>query len=152
MRAKRWRIGCATAVLVSFFILPTVYAAQGSEIVEPNRGSTALLSQDGGQLKLSPNALQVAQIIGVEPLIARLSALTNMKDRNEPGNFIEEMLLRQQITDSIVAASLDVDSVLSRIDYEREQTVSCEPCCFRSESAQPVAQTWRFLPLVQDSE
>lgn len=125
MRAKRLRIGCATAVLVSVFILPTVVSAQGnrSEIMEPNRGSAALLSQDGGQLKPSPNALQVAKIIGVEPLIAKLSALTNMKDLSEPGIFLEEMLLRQQITDSILAASLDVDSVLNKIDYEREQTV-----------------------------
>ena len=125
MRAKRSRIGCATAVLVSVFILPTVCSAQGnrSEVMEPNRGSTALLSQNGGQLKLSPNALQVAQIIGVDDLIARLSALANMKDLNEPGTFLDEMLVRQQITDSILAASLDVDSVLNRIDYEREQII-----------------------------
>ena len=125
MRVKRSRIGCATAVLASIFILPAVCSAQGnrSEITEANRGSPTLLSQDGGQLNLSPNALQVAKIIGVEPLITKLSVLTNLKDLSEPGTFLQEMLLRQQITDSILAASLDVDSVLNKIDYEREQTV-----------------------------
>lgn len=126
MQAKRWRIRCALAVSVSLFILPAVCAAQGnrSEATAPNPGSTALLSQDGERFKLSPNALQIARIIAVEPLIARLSALTSTKDLNaEPGTSLEELLLRQQITDSIVAASLDVDSVLSKIDYEREQTV-----------------------------
>jgi hypothetical protein len=49
--------------------------------------------------------------------------MTNMKDPNEPGTFLEDMLIRQRITDSIVVASLDVDSVLNKIDYEREQTV-----------------------------
>ena len=126
MQARKWRIRCALAVSVSLFILPTVCAAQGNrpEAPAPNPGSTALLSQDGEGFKLSSNALQVARIIGVEPLIARLSALTVTRDLNaEPGTSLEELLLRQQITDSIVAASLDVDSVLNKIDYEREQTV-----------------------------
>jgi hypothetical protein len=95
-----------------------------SEAASLNPGSTALLSQDGERYKLSPDALQVAKIIGVDPLVARLFALTNTKDPNaESGTSLEQLLLRQQITDSIVIASLDVDSVLNKIDYEREQTI-----------------------------
>jgi hypothetical protein len=114
------------AVLLSFSILSTLCVAQGDrfEAASANPASTALLSQDGERYKLSPEALQVAKIIGVEPLVARLFALTSTKDLNaQTGTTLEELLLRQQITDSIVAASLDVDSVLSKIDYEREQTV-----------------------------
>jgi len=125
--AMRWRIRCALSVAVSLFILSAVCAAQGdrSEATAPNPGSTALLSQDGERSSLSPNALQLAEIIGVEPLIARLSAVTSTKDLNaEPGSsLVEELLLRQQIADSIVAASLDIDVVLNKIDYELEQTV-----------------------------
>ena len=124
MQAKRWRIRCALAVSVSLFILPTVCAAQENrtEATAPNPSSAALLGQDGERFKLSPNALQVARIIDVEPLIAKLSALTSTKDLNaEPGASLEELLLRQQITESIVAASLDVDSVLDEVDYERDQ-------------------------------
>ena len=126
MPAKRWWIRCALSVAVSLFILPAVCAAQGdrSEATAPNPGSTALLSQDGERSNLSPNALQVAQIIGVEPLIAKLSAVTSTKDLSaEPATSLEELLLRQQIADSIVAASLDIDVVLNKIDYELEQTV-----------------------------
>jgi len=39
----------------------------------------------------------------------------------EPGTSLEELSLRQQITDAVVVASLDVDSVLDEIEYEREQ-------------------------------
>lgn len=34
---------------------------------------------------------------------------------------LEELSLRQQITDAVVAASLDVDCVAAEIEYEREQ-------------------------------
>jgi len=66
----------------------------------------------------------VARIIRVDSDIARLSELTTAKKPGSgPVTSLEELALRQRITDAVVAASLDVDSVLDEMDYEREQTV-----------------------------
>jgi hypothetical protein len=74
--------------------------------------------------KLSPNALQMARIIGVESDIEMLSSLAAAKEASAaPGPSLAELSLRQQITDAVIAASLDVDSVAAEIDYERQQTV-----------------------------
>lgn len=74
--------------------------------------------------KLSPNALQMARIIDVESDIEMLSSLAAAKEASAaPGPSLAELSLRQQITDAVIAASLDVDSVAAEIDYEREQTV-----------------------------
>jgi hypothetical protein len=81
-------------------------------------------SNEGERSKLSPNALQMARIIGVESDIEKLSALAAAKGAGAAlGLSLEELSLRQQITDAVIAASLDVDSVAAEIDYEREQTV-----------------------------
>jgi hypothetical protein len=66
----------------------------------------------------------MAQIIGVESDIEKLFSVAAAKGAGAaPGLSLEELALRQQITDAVIAASLDVDSVAAEIDYEREQTV-----------------------------
>jgi hypothetical protein len=66
----------------------------------------------------------MARIIGVEANIEKLSSLAGAKGGDgASGLSLEELSLRQQITDAVVATSLDVDSVAAEIDYEREQTV-----------------------------
>jgi hypothetical protein len=65
----------------------------------------------------------MARIIGVESDIEKLSSLAAKGAGPAPGRSLEELLLRQQITEAVIAASLDVDSVAAEIDYEREQTV-----------------------------
>jgi len=69
---------------------------------------------------LTANAEQAAEEIGVMPLVQRLRALSPACDRSG-GITIEELALRQQITDAVVVASLDVSGVLAEIDYERGQ-------------------------------
>lgn len=77
-------------------------------------------------VKLSPPALQAARTIGVEPLLVRLSALTAAREPGATGVSLEELSLHQQITEAVVVASLDVDSVVDQIDNERAQIVELQ--------------------------
>jgi len=125
MRAKKCQILCALALSVLLLLLPAGCAAQESTppTTAVNPGAADLQVHEDRSFKLSPNAWQVARIIGVDSDIARLSELTTTK--NPGGGLVtslEELSLRQRITDAIVVASLDVDSVLDEMDYEREQT------------------------------
>jgi hypothetical protein len=83
-------------------------------------------AQETDRFKLSPSALQAARIIGVEPLAARLSSLAATRDLAPTSVSLEELSLHQQITDAVVAASLDVDSVTDQIDNERAQIVELQ--------------------------
>ncbi len=126
MRAKKCQILWALAISALLLLLPARCAAQESAPLTTaiNRGSADLHIQEDRSFRLSPNALQVARIIRVDADIARLSELTTAKDPSAgPVTSLEELSLRQRITDAVVVASLDVDSVLDEMDYEREQTV-----------------------------
>ena len=124
MRTEKCQILCALAISALLLLLPTRGAAQESASLTTaiNLGSADLQIQEGRSFELSPNALQVARIIRVDSDIARFSELTTAKNPNAgPVTSLEELSLRQRITDAIVVASLDVDSVLDEMDYEREQ-------------------------------
>jgi hypothetical protein len=71
----------------------------------------------GQALMLSPEAAQVAEEIGVAPLLAQLSS---KRAAGSPMN-LETLATRQEITEKVLAASLDVDSVNAVIDSEVEQ-------------------------------
>ncbi|HZS08108.1 MAG TPA: hypothetical protein VFD58_24960 [Blastocatellia bacterium] len=67
--------------------------------------------------KLSPGAEEVAKIIGVMPLVERLSQIP----RGAGGAMTpEELGLRQQITEAVLTASLEVDGVIAEIDSETD--------------------------------
>ena len=51
------------------------------------------LAQEVDRLKLSPPALQAARIIGVEPLLARLSSVNPAKEPGAAGMSLEELSL-----------------------------------------------------------
>jgi hypothetical protein len=71
-----------------------------------------------------PTPCRLPESSGVESDVETLSTLSSAKEAGAaPGQSLEELSLRQQITDAVIAASLDVDSVAAEIDYEREQTV-----------------------------
>jgi hypothetical protein len=78
-------------------------------------------AQETDRFNFSPPARQTARIIGVEPLLARFSSLTAARELS-----LEELFLRQQITEAVVVASLDVDSVVDQIDNERAQIVELQ--------------------------
>lgn len=67
---------------------------------------------------LSSDAQQIAMILGVPAQVERLRVL-NCQPSAAPS--LEQIGLRQQITDAVVLASLDVDGVLAEIDYEHAQ-------------------------------
>ena len=129
MRVPKSMILCALAVSGFLVVLFPTCPAQESHPVttEANSPLADTRSNRGEHSKLPPNVLQMAQIIGVDSDIEKLSSLAAAKRAGAaPDLSLEELSLRQQITDSVIAASLDVDSVAAEIDYEREQTVELQ--------------------------
>jgi hypothetical protein len=72
--------------------------------------------------QLSPHAEQMAQILGVTPLVERALML---RESRPPDTLmsLEELALRQQISESALAASFDVDGVAGEIDRERARLI-----------------------------
>ena len=68
-------------------------------------------------LRLSPEAAQVADEIGVAQL---LDQLNSNRAAGSPTS-LESLAVRQEITEKVLAASLDIDSVNAVIDSEVEQ-------------------------------
>ena len=126
MRVPKSTILCAWALSGFLLVLFTTCPAQQSPLVatETNPRSADTQGNEAGRAELPPNALQTARIIGIESEIEKLSSLAAAKGTSAaPGVSLEELSLRQQITDAIIAASFDVDAVAAEIAYEREQTV-----------------------------
>lgn len=129
MQPNNWKFRIALAVSLFLLMFPAVLAAQGnsSEGTAATTRSSSEITSDQKLIGLSPDAWQVARIIRIEPLIIELSKLTTIRNgtaKKDPS--FEELLLRQQISETILAASLDVDSVLNKIDYEREQVTELQ--------------------------
>jgi hypothetical protein len=126
MRAPQSVIRCVLALPLLLLALLTTCAAQESHLVTPEarpHGADTQTNEEASS-RLPPNSLQTARIIGVESDIEKLFSLTAAKGAGAaPDLSLEELSLRQTITDAVIAASLDVDSVTAEIDYEREQTV-----------------------------
>lgn len=125
-RAKNRVSRCALAVSLLIFLRPTVSPSQDTHSIAAAAHPTLTdsPSQEPDRFSLSPNARQAAQILGIEDLIRSLSALTTTKDRRATRVMsVEELSLRQQITDAVIVACLDAEDVLDRIDYERAQIV-----------------------------
>jgi hypothetical protein len=66
---------------------------------------------------LDPSALRVAEQIGVAPLLQRLGA----EDGSPAERPVETLLLRQEISELVLGASLDIDAANAVIDYEIER-------------------------------
>ena len=126
MRAMSRVSRCAVAVSLLIFLRPAVSPSQDTHSLTAaaHPGLPDPPKQETDRFGLSPNARQAAQILGIEDLIRRLSVLTSTKDRKATRVMsVEELSLRQQITDAVIVACLDVEDVLDRIDYERAQIV-----------------------------
>ena len=75
----------------------------------------------GQVFRLSPEAAQVADEIGVTPLLKRLERVSGGAPADGSQVTLESLAVRQEITEKVLAASLDVDSVNAVIDAEIEQ-------------------------------
>ena len=82
---------------------------------------SVLLSSVQAQ-SLSPGATEVAKEIGVTPLLERLMKLSD-SERGVGGGVMsaEALSLRQQITETVVSASLEIDGTVAEIDSELGQ-------------------------------
>ena len=71
---------------------------------------------------LSPGATEVAKEIGVTPLLERLMKLPE-SERGIGGGVMsaEALSLRQQITETVISASLEIDGTVAEIDSELGQ-------------------------------
>src|SRR5215471_6506231 len=68
--------------------------------------------------QLSPHAEQVAEILGIKPLVEQALAMRASRPAGAAMT-LEELSLRQELTEATVAASFDVDGVLAEIEQEQ---------------------------------
>jgi hypothetical protein len=73
MPADNWLLQCALTLSAFLFVLPTGSRAQPSAAPQAPQGFTERAFQEADRFNLLPNARQAADIIGVEPLLKRLS-------------------------------------------------------------------------------
>src|SRR6266852_1041278 len=103
---------------VVLFIIPIVAGGQGG--VPAERETTPGCQTARPIFPIPANAEQVANEIGIMPLVQR--ARVRASTCNQPTAIsAEELALRQQITEAVLTASLDVDGILAEIDDERVQ-------------------------------
>src|SRR4051812_44961504 len=65
---------------------------------------------------LSPGAQEVARIIGVQDLVDRYLQLPVADRAFGAGMSRDAMLLRMELTDAVLGASLDADGVMAELD------------------------------------
>ncbi|HEV7374005.1 MAG TPA: hypothetical protein VGN95_04775 [Pyrinomonadaceae bacterium] len=102
---------CLVAFLIAASTWPT--AAQTPQ----TKSQQVAGASESQALRLSPEAAQVADEIGVTQLLDQLSS----KRADGSRVSLESLAVRQEITENVLAASLDVDSVNAVIDSEIEQ-------------------------------
>lgn len=103
---------------LALFIIPSV--AVGQSGVPAERETTPVCQTARPISPIPANAEQVANEIGIMPLVQRVRVLASGCNQAAAIS-VEELALRQQITEAVFTASLDVDGVLAEIDYERAQ-------------------------------
>jgi hypothetical protein len=106
---------CLVALLIAASTWPT--AAQTPQI----KSQQVAGASSGQVLQLSPEAAQVADEIGVAPLLKRLERLQVEGAAAGSTTSLESLAVRQEITERVLSTSLDIDSVNAVIDSEIEQ-------------------------------
>jgi hypothetical protein len=103
---------------LAFAMLVCVSMASGQTVAPDDQQAASPCAARRPLPPLPANAEQVAGEIEVLPLVQRLRALASECDGHMS---IEELSLRQQITEGVVAASLDLNGVMGSIDFEVAQ-------------------------------
>jgi len=120
---------CRSLVRVSIIIplylawrLPSPGQVFGQEWADPTSAQPVLAQGSSVKSEVSPGALEMARLLGIEPLGERLIELRNSTETIQ-GDSVqnEQFRLRQEITEAVMTASLEVDGVFSEIDYEIAQ-------------------------------
>jgi hypothetical protein len=105
--------------LIILFVIHAVFAA-GQDAAPAGQSPVAGCVTNRPMPPLPAAAEQVAREIGVFPLVERVRTLAPTC-APAGGVSLEELSLRQQITEAVLAASLDVDEVIAEISYEQAQ-------------------------------
>lgn len=106
---------CLVALLIAVSTWPLAAQAQPGNAPAETRASA------GEALRLSPEAAQVADQIGVAPLLKRLERLPGGSAADGSSTMLESLTVRQEITERVLSTSLEIDSVNAIIDSEIEQ-------------------------------
>ena len=72
-----------------------------------------------GLLLLSPGTRQIAQVIGVQDLVAQIPLLEKEVSENVPGARLRLLELRQELSDQLLLALFDADSVAAELECEK---------------------------------
>jgi len=81
------------------------------------QGPPQAVSQEPTQ-HMAENAQQVAGILGISQLLSKTQSI-NSQHPCEAAATVEELSMRQDILETVVASSLEVDGVLAELDNER---------------------------------
>jgi hypothetical protein len=111
-------IGGRSSLLLLLFLIHAGFAA-GQSTVPADPLAPATCWPNPPLPPLAANAEQVAREIGVLPLVQRVREAATCAPAG--GTSLEELSLRQQITEAVLAAFLDVDEVIAEISYEQAQ-------------------------------
>jgi hypothetical protein len=110
--------------LIILFLIPFVFAA-GQDAASSGQAPVPGCVTNRPVPPLPATAEQVAREIGVFSLVERVRALAPTC-APAGGMSLEELSLRQQITEAVLAASLDVDEVIAEISYEQAQIMELQ--------------------------
>lgn len=111
--------------IVGCLFLEFCFLAGASAIVQQNNPPSSGPANCGAEIacsQLSGHAEQIAEIIGIKTKVERAMFL---KESRPAGTAMsaEELSLRQEISENVLAASFDVDGVLAEIDQERARII-----------------------------
>lgn len=112
--------------LVGWTILSFVWLIGSGRIFgqDPTGGTSpqASIKSSSAKVTLSPGAKEVSQLIGVTALLERLTVVRSAEPQSQKNlPRLEELWIRQGITEAVLACSLEVDGVLAEIDAETAQ-------------------------------
>jgi hypothetical protein len=114
MKKINFLIACYAIIII---LSNSAIAARQSMVSSPSASGQG--ENENHQLKFSPSAQEVAELLGIKTKLERLYALSD-KDRGltDSPMSAEALALRQEILESVISTSLSVDGVIAEIDDE----------------------------------
>jgi hypothetical protein len=129
MYAVRTRLSARMVVRISCLLTVILLMHQciafGQDDAPASHGVSPAGAAERDLPPLAANAEQVAGEMGVLPLVQRVRALSVARG---PGGImsLEELSLREELTEAIVATSLDVDETIAEIAYEQDRVTEVQ--------------------------
>lgn len=109
---------------ITSFFLAFCFVSSASVVAQPANPSSPGQANCGGLTcsQFSAHAEQIVEILGIKTQVERAMSL---KESRSAGSAMgaEELSLRQEISESVMAAAFDVDGVIAEIDQERARII-----------------------------